>query len=204
MTATRARTVRFDRYGGPEVLYLANVPLPEPTFWEVVVAVRAAGINPGEALIRSGTMHDLFPATFPSGQGSDLAGVVTAVGSGVAAFKVGDEVLGYSWRRSSHATHTSVPVDQLILKPPGLSWEVAGSIYLAGSTAWAAVEATKAQPGETVVVSAAAGGVGVFVVQRLARQGVRCSASLRRRTRTGWRHTGPSRLCTAKGCANGF
>ncbi|ORW95413.1 NADPH:quinone reductase [Mycobacterium sp. IEC1808] len=167
MTAGTARAVRFDRYGDRDVLYVADVDMPSPGPDEVVVEVRAAGINPGEAAIRSGAMHDMFPATFPSGEGSDLAGVVTAVGPGVTAFSVGDEVLGFSFRRSSHATHTAVPVDQLIRKPPELSWEVAGSLYVAGVTAYAAVRAVDPKPGETVAVSAAAGGVGSLVVQLL-------------------------------------
>lgn len=173
LTDTDARAVQFDRYGGLDVLYLAEIPMPEPAAGEVVVAVRAAGINPGEAAIRSGAMHRWFPATFPSGQGSDLAGVVTAVGPDAGEFAVGDEVLGYSWRRSSHATHTAVPVGQLIPKPAQLSWEVAGSLYMVGSTAYAVVHAVDHQPGETVAVSAAAGGVGTFTVQLLARRGVR-------------------------------
>jgi NADPH2:quinone reductase len=77
MTSSGSRAVRFDRYGGRDVLYVADVPMPAPAAGEVVVAVRAAGINPGEAAIRSGALDELFPATFPSGQGSDLAGVVT-------------------------------------------------------------------------------------------------------------------------------
>ncbi|MCV7350019.1 NADP-dependent oxidoreductase [Mycobacterium parmense] len=167
MTVAAARAVRFDRYGDRDVLYVADVEMPAPGPGEVVVEVRAAGINPGEAAIRSGAMHDMFPATFPSGQGSDLAGVVTAVGSGVTEFSVGDEVLGFSLRRSSHATHVAVPVGQLIRKPPQLSWEAAGSLYVAGVTAYAAVRAVDPQPGETVAVSAAAGGVGSLVVQLL-------------------------------------
>jgi NADPH:quinone reductase-like Zn-dependent oxidoreductase len=167
MTAGMARAVRFDRYGDRDVLYVADVDMPSPNPGEVVVEVRAAGINPGEAAIRTGAMHDMFPATFPSGEGSDLAGVVTAVGPGVTEFSVGDEVLGFSFRRSSHATHTAVPVDQLIRKPPQLSWEVAGSLYGAGVTAYAAVRAVDPQPGEMVAVSAAAGGVGSLVVQLL-------------------------------------
>jgi NADPH:quinone reductase-like Zn-dependent oxidoreductase len=168
MTAGMARAVRFDRYGGRDVLYVADVDMPSPGPDEVVVEVRAAGINPGEAAIRSGAMHDMFPATFPSGEGSDLAGVVTAVGPGVTEFSVGDEVLGFSFRRSSHATHTAVPVNQLIRKPSELSWEVAGSLYVAGVTAYAAVRAVDPKPGETIAVSAAAGGVGGLVVQLLA------------------------------------
>jgi NADPH:quinone reductase len=167
MTASKARAVRFDRYGGRDVLYVADIEMPSPGPSEVVVEVRAAGINPGEAGIRVGAMHEMFPATFPSGEGSDLAGVVTAVGPDVTAFSVGDEVLGFSFRRSSHATHTAVPVDQLIRKPPQLSWEVAGSLYVVGVTAYAAVRAVAPQPGETVAVSAAAGGVGSLTVQLL-------------------------------------
>lgn len=162
-----ARAVRFDRYGGREVLYVADIDVPAPAAGEVVVEVRAAGINPGEAAIRSGAIHDRYPATFPSGQGSDLAGVVTAVGRDVIEFSVGDEVLGFSFARSSHATHTAVPVTQLIRKPPGLSWAVAGSLYVVGATAYAAVRAIEPQPGETVAVSAAAGGVGGVTVQLL-------------------------------------
>ena len=168
MTRSGARAVLFDRYGGRDVLYVAEVPMPTPAAGEVVVAVKAAGINPGETAIRSGALRDRFPASFPSGEGSDLAGVVVAVGAGVDDFAVHDAVLGFSWRRSSHATHVSVPTSQLIHKPLELSWEVAGSLYVVGCTAYAAVRAVVPTPGQTVAVSAAAGGVGTVVVQLLA------------------------------------
>jgi NADPH:quinone reductase len=170
---TAARAVRFDRYGDRDVLYVADIDMPSPGPGEVVVEVRAAGINPGEAAIRTGAMHEMFPAAFPSGQGSDLAGVVTAIAPGVTEFSVGDDVLGFSFRRSSHATHTAVPVNQLIRKPPQLSWEVAGSLYVVGATAYAAVRAVAPRPGETVAVSAAAGGVGSLTVQLLIRREAR-------------------------------
>ena len=168
MAEEAARAVRFDHYGGRDVLYVTEVPMPTPGPGEVVVAVRAAAINPGEASIRSGALDARFPSTFPSGEGSDLAGVVTSVGDGVGEFSVGDEVLGFSWSRSSHATHVAVPTSQLIRKPPALSWEVAGSLYVVGCTAYAAVRAIDVKEGETVAVSAAAGGVGTVVVQLLA------------------------------------
>ncbi|SEC49014.1 NADPH:quinone reductase [Streptomyces sp. 3213] len=171
MSPAQARAVRFDRYGDRDVLHVTEVPMPTPAAGEVLVEVRAAGINPGEAAIRSGLMHERFPATFPSGQGSDLAGIVTALGEGVTDFGLGDEVLGFSWQRSSHATHVVVPVTQLIPKPAALSWEVAGSLYVVGCTAWAAVDAVAPKPGETVAVSAAAGGVGTVTVQLLAVHG---------------------------------
>ncbi|MGQ4511104.1 zinc-binding dehydrogenase [Streptomyces sp. DW26H14] len=170
---TQARAVRLDAYGDREVLNVVDVPVPRPAAGEVLVEVRAAGINPGEAAIRTGALHERFPTTFPSGQGSDLAGVVTALGDGVTDFAVGDEVLGYSWKRSSHATHAVVPVTQLTHKPEALSWAVAGSLYVAASTAWAAVEAIGPVEGRTVAVSAAAGGVGVISVQLLAVRGAR-------------------------------
>ena len=173
MTSTESRAVRFDRYGGREVLYVTDVPMPAPPPSEVVVAVKAAGINPGEVAIRTGALRDRFPASFPSGQGSDLAGVVSAVGEGVTEFALGDAVLGFSWRRSSQATHVSVPTSQLIHKPPALSWEVAGSLSVVGCTAYAAVRAVDAKQGDTVAVSAAAGGVGTVVVQLLALRGAR-------------------------------
>jgi NADPH:quinone reductase len=94
MTGTGARAVLFDRYGGRDVLYVADVPMPAPAAGEVTVAVKAAGINPGETAIRSGALRDRFPAKFPSGEGSDLAGIVTAVGDGVDVFAVHDDVLG--------------------------------------------------------------------------------------------------------------
>jgi len=166
-----ARAVRFNHYGDRDVLFIADVEIPVPSAGEVVVAVRAAGINPGEAAIRSGALEKMFPATFPSGEGSDLAGVVSAIGDGVTTFGVGDEVLGWSWRRSSHAEYVAVPVTQLIAKPPQLSWEVAGSLYVVGVTAYAAVRAVGADRGDTVVVSAAAGGVGTVAVQLLRTKG---------------------------------
>jgi NADPH:quinone reductase len=161
------RAVRFDHYGDRGVLYVAVVEMPTPSPGELVVEVRAAGINPGEAAIRKGLLDAQFPATFPSGQGSDLAGIVSSVGDGVTTFSVGDEVLGWSWARSSQAEYVAVPATQLIPKPAGLAWEVAGSLYVVGCTAYAAVRAVGVQEGDTVVVSAAAGGVGSVVVQLL-------------------------------------
>ncbi|MBA2951360.1 NADP-dependent oxidoreductase [Streptomyces himalayensis] len=168
-----AQAVRFDRYGDRDVLYVTDVPMPEPGPGEVVVEVRAAGINPFDTMIRSGVIRDLFPVDFPSGQGSDLAGVVVAVGAGVDGLAVGDEVLGWTPVAGTQATHAAVPADRLVAKPPQVSWEAAGSLHMVGATAYAAVRAVAPQPGETVAVSAAAGGVGSFLVQMLTARGVR-------------------------------
>src|SRR5882757_10933404 len=115
-SALMTKAVRFDSYGGVDVLEVRDVPRPVPGAGEVLVEVRAAGINISEAVIRSGAVHDFFPATFPSGQGSDLAGVVAEIGSGVTGFAVGDEVIGFSMRRSSHAEYVTVPVTQVTAK----------------------------------------------------------------------------------------
>jgi NADPH2:quinone reductase len=160
-----ARAVRFDRYGGRDVLYVADVEVGHPSTGEVLVAVRAAGLNPGEASIREGYLHAMWPATFPSGEGTDFAGVVSETGEGVDSFAVGDEVVGWTDLRASHAEFVTVPAPQLIAKPAALSWEVAGALFVAGTTAVAAVRAVGVAPGDTVVVSAAAGGVGGLAAQ---------------------------------------
>jgi NADPH:quinone reductase-like Zn-dependent oxidoreductase len=170
------RAIRFDSYGHRDVLYVAEVDMPVPGPGEVVVEVRAAAINPGEASIREGHLHERWPASFPSGEGTDFAGVVHAVGEGVTGWEAGDEVIGWSWSRSSHADYVAVPADQLVAKPAELSWEVAGTLNVAGTTAWAAVNAVGAGPGDVVAVSGAAGGVGVFTVQLLALKGARVLA----------------------------
>ncbi|MFL6127373.1 NADP-dependent oxidoreductase [Actinophytocola sp.] len=166
-----AKAVRFDEYGGRDVLRVVDVPVPEPGEGEVLVRVRAAAINPGEAKIREGALHHLWPAAFPSGQGSDLAGVVTELGSAVAGFAVGDEVIGFTDARASHAEYVLVDAANLTPRPPAVSWEVAGSLAIAGATAYAAVRAVSPGPGETVAVSGAAGGVGSIAVQLARRTG---------------------------------
>jgi NADPH:quinone reductase-like Zn-dependent oxidoreductase len=162
------RAVRFDHYGGVDVLDVVEVDAPSAGEGEVVVRVEAAGINPGEAAIRQGVLHDRWPATFPSGQGSDLAGVVTEVGPGVEGVEgvaVGDEVIGYTDNRASHAELAVVEAEHLTPRPSAVPWEVAGALYVVGATAYAAVRAVDLREGEVVAVSGAAGGVGTLVVQ---------------------------------------
>lgn len=167
------KAVRFDEYGDIDVLKVVDVPRPSPGPGEVLVRVRAASINPGEAKIRRGTMHERFPATFPSGQGSDLAGIVEEVGPGVTELAPGDPVFGFNWTRASQAELVVTQVERLVRKPEEVPWEVAGALFVAGSTAYASVRAVEPKPGETVAVSAAAGGVGSLAVQLAARTGAR-------------------------------
>ena len=166
-----SKAVQFDSYGGIDVLEVRDAPRPVPGLGEVLVEVKAAGINPSEAVIRSGALHHMFPATFPSGQGSDFAGIVAELGPGVSGVAVGDEVIGFSMRRSSHAEYVTVPANQLTPRPAKVPWEVAGSLFVAGVTAYAAVRAVRLVPGDTVAIAGAAGGVGSIAVQLARRTG---------------------------------
>ncbi len=159
------KAVRFDEYGDVDVLKVVEVPDPVPGEDEVLVRVKAAGINPGEAAIRNGALRERFPATFPSGEGSDLAGVVEQRGRGVEGRQPGDEVVGFTNNRASHAEVVIVEPQNLVLRPEGVSWDSAGALAVAGGTAWAAVRAVAASAGDVIVVSGAAGGVGTIAVQ---------------------------------------
>jgi NADPH:quinone reductase len=170
------RAVRFDDYGGIEVLEVRDVSRPEPGPDQVLVAVRAAGINIGEAKIREGLVREIFPATFPSGEGSDLAGVVEQVGANVKGVAAGDEVIGYTDDRASHAEYVLVEAANLTAKPPEVPWEVAGALFVAGVTGFATVRGVAPTAGEAVVIAGAGGGVGVFAVQLAVRTGARVIA----------------------------
>ena len=165
------KAVQFDSYGGIDVLEVRDVPRPTAGAGEVLVEVKAAGINPGEAMIRQGFLHDRWPATFPSGQGSDFAGVVAETGPDVGTVVAGEQVIGFSDRRASQAEFVVVPAEQLTHKPDNVTWEAAGALFVAGTTAYAAVRAVALNPGDTVAVAGAAGGVGTIAVQLAKRAG---------------------------------
>jgi NADPH:quinone reductase-like Zn-dependent oxidoreductase len=165
------RAVRFDDYGGIDVLKVVEVPRPVPGPGEALVRVKAAGINPGEAKIRAGLLHSRWPATFPSGEGSDLAGIVAETGPGVTGFAAGDEVIGWTDNRASHAEYAVAEAEHLTPKPAAVPWDIAGALFVAGATAFAAVRAVGLTAADTVVVSGAAGGVGSIAVQLARRTG---------------------------------
>jgi NADPH:quinone reductase-like Zn-dependent oxidoreductase len=171
-----ARAVQYDGYGGVEVLEVREVARPEPGPNQVLVAVRAAGINPSEATMRAGLVREIFPSTFPSGEGSDLAGVVEELGASVAGVGVGDEVIGFTNNRASHADYVLVEAENLTPKPAAVPWEVAGALFVAGATGLATVRAVAPSSGEAVVIAGAGGGVGVFSVQLALRTGARVIA----------------------------
>jgi NADPH:quinone reductase-like Zn-dependent oxidoreductase len=177
--------VRFDEFGDLDVLKVEEVERPVPGPGQVLVEMVAAGTNPGEAAIRKGLMNSIFPTTFPSGQGSDLAGSVVEVGPDAKKFAVGDEVLGFVNARSSQAELVVADAGNLVPRPAKVPWDAAGALFVAGTTAYAAVRAVNLRPGDTVVVSGAAGGVGSIAVQ-LARSAGASVIGLASEGHHGW------------------
>lgn len=159
------KAVKLQKYGGLDVLQVEESPRPVPSENQLLVKVKAAGINPGEASIREGKLASQFPTTFPSGEGSDFAGIIEEVGAAISGFSVGDEVIGFSDNRASHAEYVLADTDHIIYRPDNVSWEEGGALFVAGTTAWAAVKAVSLKQNDTVVVSGAAGGVGSIAVQ---------------------------------------
>jgi NADPH:quinone reductase-like Zn-dependent oxidoreductase len=159
------KAVKFDEYGGLDVLHVEELPLPAPGQGEALVKVKAAGINPGESSIREGLMAKRWPATFPSGQGSDFAGIIEKLGPGVSNLAIGDEVIGFTDKRASQAEYVLADAKHLVRRPAHVPWEQGGALFVVGTTAYAAVKAVGLKKGETLVVSGAAGGVGSIVVQ---------------------------------------
>ena len=162
-------TVEYDRPGGVEVLEARPHPLAPPGIGEVTVWVICAGISHIDGFIRSGNEAD-WNETWPRRSGSDFAGVVVAVGEGVGTFRVGADVIGHV-RSGAHATFVNVPVAALVQKPKGVSWEAAGGMFLAGATALDILDQLKIGASDTVVISAAAGGVGSIQAQLARHRG---------------------------------
>jgi NADPH:quinone reductase-like Zn-dependent oxidoreductase len=158
-----SRIVQYSRYGGPEVLDIVEVDEPHAGPGEVRIAVRAAGLNNFDSKVRQSPAM-LPNRTLPSGQGAEFAGVIDEVGDGSTTAAVGDEVLGWS-NSSAQADFVVVPAGQTAPKPSGLGWAAAGGLGLVGNTAERSTRAVAPQRGETVLVSAAAGGVGLFASQ---------------------------------------
>ncbi|WP_046731785.1 NADP-dependent oxidoreductase [Streptomyces humi] len=164
--------VQFSEYGATEHLRVVDVTPPAPGPGQVRLAVRAAGVNPIDWKILQGAMREQIPLTLPAGLGSDVAGVVDAVGQGVTGIEIGDEVLGTSLTPSYAQSALADPA-ALVARPGTVPWHVAGALAGAGGTAWTVLERLKVTEGDTVLMHAAAGGVGTFAVQLAAARGAR-------------------------------
>jgi NADPH:quinone reductase-like Zn-dependent oxidoreductase len=162
------RAVSFQRFGGPEVLELVELPDPTPGPGQVQVRVKAAGINPIDFKIRSGSLREVFPTTLPAVPGVELAGVVEELGEGVEGVAPGDEVLG--WAQGGAYAERSL-ASEFAIKPPQMSWQEAGALPVAGETAARALDLLGLGAGETIVVHGAAGAVGTLAVQLAVARG---------------------------------
>jgi NADPH:quinone reductase-like Zn-dependent oxidoreductase len=162
--------VQFSEYGTSDVLKVVDVAPPVAGPGQLRLAVRAAGVNPVDGKIMRGLMREVIPPDFPAGLGSDVAGVVDQIGSGVTAFKVGDEVLGGSLS-PSYAEFALADPAALVHKPTALPWPVAATLAGAGGTAWAALDRLALTDGERLLIHAAAGGVGTFASQLAVARG---------------------------------
>jgi NADPH:quinone reductase len=162
-------------YGGPEVLSVVDAEVPQPDAGAVVIAVKAAGVNPADHKIVAGLMG-ADPERLPRPVGLEVAGVVTAVGDDAAGpagpIAVGDEVVAHPVS-GGYAEYVVAPAKVVVPKPPTLDWPVAGSILLVGRTAAHALQVAAAKPGETLLVHGAAGSVGQIAAQLAVQDGVR-------------------------------
>ena len=166
-----AQVVVATAYGGPEVLELVQVPDDPPGPGEVVVEVRAAGVNPADVKSRSGAFGR-DPANLPVRLGSEVAGVVADVGAGVDHVRPGDEVVAFRVT-GGYADRLVVPAADVFAKPRPLSFAQASGLLLVGTTAAHLLHATDVVAGETVLVHGAAGAVGSAAVQLLVARGAR-------------------------------
>ncbi|MGE0219794.1 NADP-dependent oxidoreductase [Mycolicibacterium sp.] len=195
-----AKAMQFDEYGGTDVLHLVDVTPPAPGPSQVRISVRAAGVNPIDRKIVAGDMRQLIPLELPAGVGSDIAGVVDAVGSAVAEWSVGDEVLGTS-TTPSFAEYALAEAANLVRKPADVSWEVAGSLAGAGGTAYAVLEELGVSAGETLLIHAAAGGVGTFAVQLARARGAEVLGTASERNHAYLRSLGATPVTYGDGLA---
>lgn len=164
---------------GPSgVLELAEVPTPAPGPGRVRVRVRAAGVQPADVAVLRGRMPPGMTRPRPLVPGNELAGVIDAVGSGVTAWADGDEVIVFT-TLGAHAEQAVVPADQVVPRPAGMPWEEAGALSASGQTAHTALEDLGVGPGDTLVVHAAAGGVGTMAVQLAVARGARVIGTAR-------------------------
>lgn len=167
------KAIQVAQTGGPEVLTLVDVPAPKPKGDEALIQVKAAGVNFIDVYFREGR----YPAQVPFINGQEAAGVVTEVGSEVTTVRVGDRV-AYTGALGSYAEYAAVPGSRLVKIPDELTFEQAAAAMLQGMTAhYLLFSSYKLQSGETALVHAAAGGVGLLLVQMAKKIGARVIAT---------------------------
>ena len=178
---TTMKAVTYDRFGDDSVLAVSEQPVPPVGPGEVLVRVKAAGVNPVDWKVMSGGLASLMVAQFPVVPGWDVAGVVESVGTDTVDYAVGDEVIAYARKDWVHggtfAEFVTVPPRCLARKPERLSWAEAGGLPLAGLTAYQVLHRLGLASGKTVLIHGGAGGVGSFGVQIVVAEGARVIAT---------------------------
>src|SRR5690242_10797769 len=168
------KAIQVPRHGGAEVLTLVDVPVPQPKPNEIVLKIAGVGINFIDIYYREGR----YPAPLPFVDGSEAAGTVHAVGSEVNGWKAGDRV-GYCMVLGSYAEYAAIPAERAVRVPQGVSDQQAAAALLQGMTAHYLVKSTyPLKKGETALVHAAAGGVGLLLVQMAKQIGARVIATV--------------------------
>ncbi len=171
------RAIIQEKYGEPDVLTLAERPDPKVAPGEVLIRVKAAGVNPVDWKIGAGYLDTMMESQFPIIPGWDVSGVVEAVGLDVYDYQVGDEVIGYARKdwvaNGTYAELVAANVRLIARKPAALDWNEAAGLPLAGLTAYQMLDRARVGKGDTVVVHAAAGGVGSFATQLAVARGAR-------------------------------
>jgi NADPH:quinone reductase-like Zn-dependent oxidoreductase len=156
----------FNSYGGPEVQEFLDLDQPTPLAGELLIEVKAAGVNPVDCKIRAGYMHDRSPSEFPAVLGSEAAGVVRAVGKDATGFAIGDEVFGTTAPGSGgYAEFALLTADATAAKPPHVSFTDAATLPIAAATAYDGVTQLNLKAGQTLLIVGASGGVGVAAAQ---------------------------------------
>ncbi|MCG6494422.1 NADP-dependent oxidoreductase [Kitasatospora sp. A2-31] len=201
------KAITYRSYGGPDVLEYGDVPEPKLGPDSVLVRVAAASVNPVDWKIQAGYLDGVLDVVFPVIPGWDVAGVVEQVGVGVTEFAPGDEVMGYvredMVRRGTFAEYVAAPVRTLARKPAALDFAQAAGLPLAGLTAYQALtRALEVKPGETVLVHAAAGGVGSLAVQIAVALGARVIGTASERNHDYLRGLGAEPVAYGDGLAD--
>ncbi len=176
------RAILLHQFGGREQLQLAEVPVPVPGRRDVLIRVRAAGVNPVDVKIREGLLRARLPHQFPIMLGWDVAGVVESIGPGVRRFQPGDAVYAYARKalvkEGAYAEFIVLPERNVAFKPARLDFAEAAALPLAALTAWQSLfDAARLRRGQTILIHAAAGGVGGFAVQLARWKGARVVAT---------------------------
>ena len=167
------KVFRFTEYGGPETHEFAEVAMPRPGSGELLVRVKAAGVNPVDHKVRSGRFKDFQTRELPSTFGSEVSGVVADIGPGVEGFSVGDEVFG--WPAPGHGAfseYTVTSLDTTARKPPGLSFSDAAALPVAATTAYNGLVQLGLRAGQTLLITGIGGGVGVAAAQLAGNDGI--------------------------------